>query len=158
MTQQIQNTLHQIEKKEQKIAQLAEENKLLPRGTMFVRKIGKKSYVYRNKKRKGKVSCEYVGRFNCEKTKMEIEKSKKYKNNILEIKKTEKELEDIYIKIMKKYKKSEEDLTKFAIHINKVDGVAPSKGAQALLKLLEYEQIDLETFETTIRKIYQKKL
>lgn len=57
----------------------------LPRGTIFIRKVGNSLFVYRKRKENGKVLSEYIGSFNSENTKKEIEKSKDYKrikNNI----------------------------------------------------------------------------
>lgn len=51
----------------------------LPRGTIFIRKIHNASFVYRKKKENGKVVSEYLGPFNSEKVKNEINKSEEYK-------------------------------------------------------------------------------
>lgn len=126
----------------------------LPQGTIYVRKINKKSYVYRNRKINGKVVSEYIGRLGEDRTKIEMKKSKIYKQNCKLIKEVKKNLESMSKEIDKSRKKNEEDLTKFAININKTDGLEPSKKAQTLLKLLELDIIDLETYESAIDRMY----
>ena len=50
----------------------------LPRGTIFVRKMGKSSFVYRKRKEQGKVVSEYLGNNTSEKAKQAIEEYMEY--------------------------------------------------------------------------------
>ena len=57
----------------------------LPRGSIFIRKMGSSSYAYRKYKEKGKLISVYLGNIKEEKVKREIELSNDYKrikNNI----------------------------------------------------------------------------
>ena len=51
----------------------------LPRGTIFVRKMGKSSFVYRKRKEQGKVVSEYLGNNTSEKAKQAIEEYNEYR-------------------------------------------------------------------------------
>lgn len=140
---EIQKLLKEIDKNEKKIASL-------PKGTIFVRKINNKKYVYRNRKINGKVKSEYLGPFYDEKTQEEIKKSRLYKNGVMNIRKLRNELGKI-----SKIQKDNGELTEFAISMNKIDGVEPSKKAKSLLNLLEKGIIDIETYEFAIDRMYQ---
>ena len=57
----------------------------LPRGSIFIRRIGDTSFVYRKIKENGKVSSFYLGKLDNDETKKQIELSfeyKRVKNNI----------------------------------------------------------------------------
>lgn len=57
----------------------------LPRGSIFVIKVGNSSFAYRKRKENGKVISEYLGNINDKKAQEEIERSNDYKrikNNI----------------------------------------------------------------------------
>ena len=59
-------------------------------GTIFVRKMGKSSYVYRKKKVKGKVISEYIGNSSSEEARKAIEEYDEYlriKGNIKSVNK-----------------------------------------------------------------------
>ena len=145
MTQEykeIQKILKQIDQNEKKIAGL-------PKGTIFVRKINNKKYVYRNRKINGKVKSEYLGPFDNDNVKAEIQKSKFYKNGKMNIRKLRKQLEDI----SRKTKKESENLTDFAISINMVDGVKPDKDAIAIIRLYEKGLLTLEDAERALDKL-----
>lgn len=51
----------------------------LPRGSIFVRKMGSSSFVYRKRKENGKVVSAYLGNLNQESVQKEIELSEEYK-------------------------------------------------------------------------------
>lgn len=77
--------LEEIDRLEKNI--LSYENSLnnLPRGTIFIRKMGNSFFAYRKRKEKQKVVSIYLGNINDEKVKKEIELSNEYKrikNNI----------------------------------------------------------------------------
>lgn len=57
------------------------KNKLskLPRGTIFIRKMGNSFFVYRKRKSDGKVITEYIGKKDSDEAYREIESSKAYK-------------------------------------------------------------------------------
>ena len=58
----------------------------LPRGSIFIRKMGNSSFAYRKYKEKGRVFSEYLGNVMQENVKREIERSNDYKrikNNLL---------------------------------------------------------------------------
>lgn len=125
----------------------------LPRGTIYVRVINGKSYVYRNKKDNGKVLCEYLGPFYDEKVQEEIKKSKLYKKNKLNLSYLRKQLESIAKKFEKHNKEKEEDLTKFAISINKADGITPDQDAINIIKLYEKGLIDFADAEKALTRL-----
>lgn len=125
----------------------------LPQGTIYVRKINKKSYVYRNRKINGKVVSEYIGRLGEDRTKIEMKKSKIYKQNCKLIKEVKKNLESMSKEIDKNRKKNEENLTKFAIYINKVDGVEPDRDAINIIKLYEKGYLDLNDAEKALMRL-----
>lgn len=57
----------------------------LPRGTIFIRKMGNSSFAYRKRKEQGSVVTEYLGNINDNNVQAEIERSNEYKrikNNI----------------------------------------------------------------------------
>ena len=57
----------------------------LPRGTIFIRKMGESFFAYRRKKEAGKVVSEYLGNINNDEVQKQIELSNDYKrikNNI----------------------------------------------------------------------------
>lgn len=153
MNQEYKDLAKLIKQINKNIAKHEEEQKYLPSGTIFVRKINNKSYVYRNKKMDGKTKSNYLGCLSDPEVKKEIEKSKQYKKNIVMIRKLKQDLNKICKKINSKTQKGE-NLTEFAININRVDGLEPSNKAKALLKLLEHDVIDLETYEFAIDRIY----
>lgn len=51
----------------------------LPRGTVFIRKMGDSYFAYRKRKENGKVVSEYLGNIKTEETQEKIQKSKEYK-------------------------------------------------------------------------------
>ena len=51
----------------------------LPRGTIFVRKMGESFFAYRRRKENGKVISEYLGNIELEAVQNEIQLSKDYK-------------------------------------------------------------------------------
>lgn len=144
--------IKKIKKINTKIEKCQDNLKDLPRGTIYVRVINGKSYVYRNKKDNGKVLCQYLGPFYDEKVQEEIKKSKLYKKNVVNIKNLRKQLEDI-AKESDKNKDNDEDLTKFAISINKADGITPDKDAISIIKLYEKGLIDFEDAEKALIRI-----
>lgn len=141
-----------IKQIDKNIRKYEEQNKNLPRGTIFIRKINKKSYVYRNRKECGKVISEYLGVYGDPHADEEIKKSKLYKNGVLNIRRLRKQLEHICKKASKN-KDNDEDLTKFAININRVDGITPDKDAITILKLFEKGLIDSEAAEKALIRL-----
>ena len=71
--------LEEIQRLEKNIAHYNEMLKSLPRGSIFIRKMGNSSFVYRRKKEHGKVVSEYLGNSNSEEVKKQIELSQDYK-------------------------------------------------------------------------------
>ena len=72
----------------------------LPRGSIFIRKIGESSFAYRKRKENGKVVSEYLGNINDEKAQQQIELSNDYKRIKNNLRVAQNELE----KLRKAYK------------------------------------------------------
>ena len=72
--------LDEINRQERNIAGYKNLLKSLPRGTIFIRKIGNQSFAYRKRKENGKVVSEYLGNIESQKAKDEILRSEDYKN------------------------------------------------------------------------------
>lgn len=141
------NVLIKIEKDIERYRELING---LPKGSIFVRNVNNKKYVYRNRKIEGKVKCEYLGRFTDDRVREEIKKSHQYKNYVAKMRMLTKQKKNIA-----KIFNNNGELAKFAVALNKVDGKEPSPKAKALLNLLENQLIDLKTYEETINKIYK---
>ena len=92
--------LEEIGRLEKNIANYEEMLLSLPRGTIFIKKIGQSSFVYRKRKEKGKVISNYLGNYSDDKVKKEIELSNEYKRIKNNIRLSKKEL----IKLKKAYK------------------------------------------------------
>lgn len=73
------------------------KNKLskLPRGTIFIRKMGNAFFVYRKRKSDGKVITEYIGKKDSDRAYEEIEASKEYKQIKEDLQVASKELEKL---------------------------------------------------------------
>ena len=82
----------EIERLERKIFSYEKLLSNLPRGTIFIRKMGNASYAYRKRKENGKVKTIYLGNIEKEDTKKEIELSNEYKRIISNIRATKNEL------------------------------------------------------------------
>ena len=77
--------LEEINRLEKNISNYEKILESLPRGSIFIRKMGGSSFVYRKRKEKGKVISEYLGNINSKEVQEQIELSKDYKrikNNI----------------------------------------------------------------------------
>ena len=72
----------------------------LPKGSLFIRRMGNSEFAYRKRKENGKVISEYLGNVNSDKVKEQIYLSKEYKRISCNIKIAEKELS----KLKKAYK------------------------------------------------------
>lgn len=141
------NVLIKIEKDIERYRELING---LPKGSIFVRNVNNKKYVYRNRKIDGKVKCEYLGRFTDDRVREEIKKSHQYKTYVAKIRMLTKQKKNIA-----KIFNNNGELARFAVALNKVDGKEPSPKAKVLLNLLENQLIDLKTYEETINKIYK---
>lgn len=71
----------------------------LPKGCIFIRKIGNSSYAYRKRKEKGKVISVYLGNIECEYTQQQIQLTEEYKRIQHNIKVSKSEL----LKLKKAY-------------------------------------------------------
>lgn len=140
-----------------KLVKCEEETKTLPKGTIYIRTINNKKYVYRNRKQNKKVLQEYLGRFEDQNVRQEIKKSKLYKKNVIIIKNLKKQIEQIIKESEKQVNKNKKNDLDFAININKTDSVEPSNKALTLLKLLENNIIDLQTYEFALDRLYEYK-
>ena len=67
----------------------------MPRGSIFVRKMGKSSFVYRKRKENGVVISEYLGNFDDQEVKKQIELSEEYKRVKQNIRSARMELEKL---------------------------------------------------------------
>ena len=77
--------LEEMDRLEKNIKHYQEMLNSLPRGSIFIRKVGQSSFAYRKWKENGKVISEYLGNINNDRVKKEIELSRDYKrisNNI----------------------------------------------------------------------------
>ena len=77
--------LEELERSKNIIISYREMLNKLPRGTIYIRKMGNSSFAYRKRKESNRVISEYLGNINDDLVKQEIEKSKEYKrikNNI----------------------------------------------------------------------------
>lgn len=72
----------------------------LPKGSLFIRRMGNSEFVYRKRKENGKVVSEYLGNINSVKVKEQMLLSNEYKRICNNIKIAEKEL----LKLKKAYK------------------------------------------------------
>ena len=71
--------LEEVQRLEKNIFEYQKRLSVLPRGTIYIKKIGESSFAYRKRKEKGKVISEYLGNINNADVKKEIELSKEYK-------------------------------------------------------------------------------
>lgn len=75
----------EIERVERNIESYNKMLNSLPKGSIFIRKMGNSSFAYRKRKENGKVISEYLGNINERNVKEQIELSQEYKrikNNI----------------------------------------------------------------------------
>lgn len=84
--------LEEIARLERKIAGYEQLLLSLPRGTIFVRKMGGSSFAYRKKKENGRVFSEYLGNIKDDGVQKEIKLSEEYKRIRLNLKSAEDEL------------------------------------------------------------------
>lgn len=78
--------LEEINRLEKNILNYEKMLQSLPRGSLFIRKMGGSSFAYRKRKENGLVVSEYLGNINDDLVKKEIELSKDYKrikNNLV---------------------------------------------------------------------------
>lgn len=92
--------LEEINRQEKIIAHYQGMLDSLPRGSIFVRKMGESSFVYRKRKENGKVVSEYLGNINSEDVQKQIELSKEYKRISDNLRIAKKEL----VKLKRAYK------------------------------------------------------
>ncbi len=85
----------EIERLERVISNYKEKLSSLPRGSIFVRKMGKSSFVYRKRKENGVVISEYLGNFDDQEVKKQIELSEEYKRVKQNIRSARMELEKL---------------------------------------------------------------
>lgn len=85
----------EIERLERVISNYKEKLYSLPRGSIFVRKMGKSSFVYRKRKENGAVISEYLGNFDDQEVKKQIELSEEYKRVKQNIRSASMELEKL---------------------------------------------------------------
>ena len=69
----------EINRLERNISSYEEMLKSLPRGSIFIRKIGNSFFVYRRRRENGEVVSEYLGNKNSNYAQEEIKKSNDYK-------------------------------------------------------------------------------
>lgn len=141
---------------EKNIKKYEAQNESLPKGTIFVRKIHKKSFAYRNRRIDGKVISEYLGPLGREYVDEEVSLSKRYKKNMKMIRELKKILDQMCKRINKKNKRQTEALD-FAININAVDGVRPDEDSIAIIKLYEKGVLDFETTENILMRLSHAK-
>lgn len=79
----------------------------LPRGTIFVRKMGNSSFVYRKWKINGLVYSKYIGKYDSEIVKQEIVKSQEFKRVSLNLRMATNELSRLR-KVCKVYDRKRE--------------------------------------------------
>ena len=69
----------EIERVERNIESYNKMLNSLPKGSIFIRKMGNSSFAYRKRKENGKVISEYLGNINEQNVKEQIELSQDYK-------------------------------------------------------------------------------
>lgn len=69
----------EIERVERNIESYNKMLNSLPKGSIFIRKMGNSSFAYRKRKENGKVISEYLGNINERNVKEQIELSQEYK-------------------------------------------------------------------------------
>lgn len=92
--------LEEINRLEQNITSYQEMLVSLPRGSIFIRKMGNSHFVYRKRKEDGKVISEYLGNMNDKDVQRQISLSKDYKRISNNIRIAKREL----VKLRKAYK------------------------------------------------------
>lgn len=97
--------LEEIQRLERNILKYEEMLKSLPRGSIYIRKIGNSSFMYRKRKENGKVISEYLGNANGSNIQKEIELSEEYKRIKANIRIAKEELK----KLKKAYKAYERE-------------------------------------------------
>ena len=141
---------------EKNIKKYEAQNESLPKGTIFVRKIHNKSFVYRNKRVNNKVVTEYLGPLGRDYVDMELSLSKRYKKNKKMIRELKKQLGQICSQFNKKNNQLFEE-TNFAININTVDGIRPDEDSISIIKLYEKGILDFETAEKALVRLSHAK-
>lgn len=92
--------LEEIKRLEKNITSYEQMLLSLPRGTIFIRKMGNSYFVYRKRKENGRVLTEYLGNSKDEFAQKQIELSNDYKRIKKNIRTTKSEL----VKLRKAYK------------------------------------------------------
>lgn len=84
--------LEEISRLEKNIFNYKKMLSSLPKGSLFIRRMGNSEFVYRRRKENGKVISEYLGNINSSNAKEQISLSEEYKRINNDIKIAEKEL------------------------------------------------------------------
>lgn len=90
----------EINRLEKNISSYEEMLSFLPKGSIFIRKMGNSSFAYRKRKEKGRVVSKYLGNVNKEDVKKELSYFDEYKRLMANIRVAKQELN----KIRKAYK------------------------------------------------------
>ena len=94
--------LEEVERQERVVASYEEMLCSLPRGSLFIRKMGGSSFAYLKRREGEKVISIYLGNVNGEEVKKQIELSKEYKRISDNLKIAKKELKQLR-KVLKAY-------------------------------------------------------
>ena len=92
--------LEEINRLEKNVAHYKDMLSSLPKGSIYIRQMGKSFFVYRRKRENGKVISEYLGNKNNKEVQKQIQLSQEYKRINTNLKQSKIEL----IKLQKAYR------------------------------------------------------
>lgn len=135
------------------LVKIEKELSTLPKGSVYVRKINNKYFVYRNHREGKKVISKYLGPLN-EETQKHIMNYLRYKKLNEQKKQVMNNLKDINKRnTNRKKKETPKEVVDFAIGISTVDSKEPSTKVRRLLELLAAGDIDLETYDFAVDRL-----
>lgn len=85
----------ELERNQRLVSRYEKELEILPKGSIFKRKIGKQEYVYLNYREGEKVISKFLGKaeeFNSQELQLQLDKRKEYKKLLRKLKVEQKEL------------------------------------------------------------------
>lgn len=153
MNDELTKLVKDLSKLEKEYIKNKEKIKTLPKGSIYIRKMRNQYFVYRKYRDGNKVISKYVGPLKSEKVKEVIKDCEEYKKTKVNVRTLNNKINNI-VKQIDKTNKQKHDLTDFAVNVSMVDSPRPSDTAIVLLKLLEDNLIDLDTYERAIRRMY----
>lgn len=126
----------------------------LPKGTIFVRKMGDQYYAYRKYREGNKVISKYIGPIKNEEVKQVMKEVEEYKKLNFSVKSLKKQLDSARKDIVRKNKEND-DIMAFAESVSTVDSRPASKAANKIIRMFLDGYIDSETTEKMIIGLYK---